>query len=66
MTDEERMALMKLRTYLMRVDLEDPVIESDFARDIVEKARLLTGSSALSDEEKAKYARVVEIFSKFC
>lgn len=50
----------------MRTEVEDPVIEPDFAKDIVEKARLLAGSTALADGERAKYARVADYFSKFC
>lgn len=66
MNDEEWEAFIYLRTYLMRTEVEDPVIEPDFAKDIVEKARLLAGSTALADGERAKYARVADYFSKFC
>ncbi len=63
---KEEEAFLFLRTYLMRIDIEDPLVEPDFARNIVEKARLLAGSSALADDDRAKYARVADIFSKFC
>lgn len=66
MTEEELQAFMELRMRLMHIDMEDPVIEPEFAKDIVEKARLLSGSQSLSNEEKAKYAKVAEIFSEFC
>ena len=66
LNDKEEKAFLFLRTCLMRIEVEDSVIEPDFAKSIVENARLLAGSPSLDDDERAKYTKVAECFSKFC
>lgn len=66
MTKDELQAFMKLSTYLSDVVINDPVIDSDFAREIVENARILQDCIALGDDEKGKYRKVAEMFQRFC
>lgn len=64
MTPEELQAYMELTVCLNKVVIEDPVVDTEFARYIVERAKIMCDCHALNQELRAQYAKIVEIFDK--
>ena len=65
MNEKEMTAFMELSVQLSEIVTEDPVIEPDFARSIVENAMIVANSPAVSNERREKYRKVADYFSWF-